>query len=147
MKTTLICLLLGFAFSYNREGAVEYAKKYCNNYNPNYNNYKYYNDGDESANFISQCISIGGGQDLRGCDYLDNKGMVKYDTLFGYCLTTKGWKKTLNASKGDVLILRTNLFPMIVTDVVNNNIYFCSHKPDRCDALASVHQIDIYSPS
>ena len=39
MKSILILFLLGFTFSYNRIGAANYALKYCNNYNPNYNKY------------------------------------------------------------------------------------------------------------
>ena len=44
MKAILISILLGLTFSYNREGAVAYALKYCNNYNPNYNKYSRRNE-------------------------------------------------------------------------------------------------------
>ena len=147
MKKILICLLLGFTFSYNGEGAVNYAKIYCNKYNPNYNNYKNSKDGNEAANFVSQCISVGGGLDLTGCEGLDDKGMIKKNSDLKKCLTLKGWKKTNKISKGYPMFLRYGSFPMIITDVQRSGIIFCSHNYDRCDGRISFNSVDIYSPS
>ena len=52
MKVILFSLLIDFALSYNPSAAVEYAKKYCENYNPKCPNYR--NMGGDSANFVSQ---------------------------------------------------------------------------------------------
>lgn len=42
---------------YNSGAALEYAKKYYSNYNPNYPNWSNYGD---CANFVSQCLRAGG---------------------------------------------------------------------------------------
>ena len=43
---------------YNASKAIEYARTYCKNYNPNYNSYK--GRGGDCANFVSQCLYYGG---------------------------------------------------------------------------------------
>ena len=75
MKIILIFFLLGFTFSYDAYNALVYSLRYCNNYNRDFN--KYQNRVEESANFASQCISIGGGQDFEGCEGRADKGMFK----------------------------------------------------------------------
>lgn len=44
--------------NYSRDKAIEYAKKYYNNYNPNYSDWT--SEGGDCANFISQCLYAGG---------------------------------------------------------------------------------------
>ena len=44
---------------YNREKAVEYAKKWAFSRNPYY--YNFDNDGGDCTNFISQCVYAGAG--------------------------------------------------------------------------------------
>ena len=40
MKAIIIILLLGFTLSYEPKAAIAYARKYCNKYNPYYENYQ-----------------------------------------------------------------------------------------------------------
>ena len=147
MKKILICLLLGFTFSYNGEGAVNYAKIYCNKYNPNYNNYKNSKDGNEAANFVSQCISVGGGQDLTECEGLDDKGMIPNSSNLKKCLISKGWKKNrLTIAKGYPIFTKVNSYAMFMTNVGTDGILYCSHAPDRCKARTNYKSVDIYTP-
>ena len=67
MKAIVLILLVGISLSYNPGAAVSYAHQYCQKYNKNYNNYK--NSGGDCANFVSQCIVLGGGHpNLSGSD-------------------------------------------------------------------------------
>ena len=146
MKTILICLLLGLSFSYNKIGAINYALKYCNNYNPKYNNYKDKGE-EESANFVSQCISVGGGQDLTGCEGLDDKGMIPNSSNLKKCLISKGWKKNrLTIAKGYPIFTKVNSYAMFMTNVGTDGILYCSHAPDRCKARTNYKSVDIYTP-
>ena len=146
MKSILICLLLGLSFSYNKIGAINYALKYCNNYNPNYNNYKDKGE-EESANFVSQCISVGGGQDLTGCEGLDDKGMIPNSSNLKKCLISKGWKKNrLTIAKGYPIFTKVNSYAMFMTNVGTDGILYCSHAPDRCKARTNYKSVDIYTP-
>ena len=65
MKAFLIVLLLGLALSYDTKGAIAYARQYCSRYNSRFDNYA--SVGGDCANFVSQCITLGGGLDLRDC--------------------------------------------------------------------------------
>ena len=75
--------------AYSTTKAINYAKKYCKNYNSAYNSYKG-NVGD-CANFVCQCLSEGG-LDLSGCEFKDGKGMLFTCANLRSCLKTKGWK-------------------------------------------------------
>ena len=145
MKAIIVCLLLGLSFSYSDIGAINYALRYCNNYNPKYNSYKG-TEKEESANFVSQCISIGGGQDLSGCEGLDDKGMIPKISDLKRCLISKGWKIGAKISTGDPLFLRTGSYAMIFTGFDNKRlmIKFSSHSPDRCDGVTSVSSVEGY---
>ena len=145
MKTILIFFLLGLAISYDREGAAKYAQKYCNNYNPNYNRYK--NITEESANFVSQCLSVGGGQDFEGCEGRDNKGMFKNSADLKKCLISKGWKKTHVPQKGNPAFTRLGINTMILSgDQMDlKTLIYCSHTPDRCNAKVGHSHLEIYS--
>ena len=134
MKAILIFILLGLTFSYDRIAAANYALKHCNNYNPNYN--KYETQKEESANFVSQCMSIGGGQDFEGCEGRDDKGMFKDGYALKNCLISKGWKKTNIPQKGNPVFYKLGTYPLLITEdgVINHRVTCCSHKPDRCNA-------------
>ena len=46
---------------YNRSGAIQYAAKWCNSYNPAWPYYDGTDDNTDCANFVSQCMYEGGG--------------------------------------------------------------------------------------
>ena len=140
MKAILIFILLGLTFSYNGEGAATYAKKYCDKYNPDYN--KYVNRTEESANFVSQCISVGGGQDFEGCEARDNKGMFRSVSALKNCLISKGWKQTARCQKGNPIFMKSYSHSMIIIDSDANNIFFNSHYPDRCSSALSLRNLN-----
>ncbi len=76
--------------TYNRDGAIAYAARWCNSHNPDYVNYD--NDASSStsncANFVSQCMYEGGGMPMK---YTTNNG--SYDSWYyntpGQGLTSK----------------------------------------------------------
>ena len=146
MKIILIFFLLGFTFSYDAYKALVYSLRYCNNYNRDFN--KYQNRVEESANFASQCISIGGGQDFEGCEGRDDKGMFKSISALKTCLISKGWKKTSVIKQGNPAFVEGNELAMIITRGPNywNRVAFNSHGFDRCDAEALVKYLEFYSP-
>ena len=145
MKAILFLFLLGLTFSYNASGAVAYAHKYCNNYNPNYNKYSVLTQ--EGANFVSQCMSIGGGLDFEGCEGRNTEGMFKYIYDLKRCLILKGWKRTSFPQKGSPMFFIPITHVMFVTDdkVIDNRVTYCSHTPDRCDAKASTKHFEFFS--
>ena len=146
MKKILIFLFFGLTFSYNPSNAVNYAKKYCNNYNPNYNNYKG-TEKEETANFVSQCISVGGGQDFTGCEGLDDKGMFTKVSDLKNCLILKGWKNRGSIIKrGFPAFLKTGYHVFLLTELDIVGPRYCSHDPDRCAALAKIRSLEIYTP-
>ena len=148
MKKILIFFLLGLIFSYDGTSAATYAQKYCNNYNPNYN--KYESKTAENINFISQCISIGGGQDFEGCEGRDDKGMFTKGSDLKNCLISKGWKTAITSKKGSIafMIIDNNDVKIITSDKADiiGRVTFCSHTPDRCDAKQSSLVLKFYSP-
>ena len=93
MKAYIIILLLGISLSYNPRAAIEYANKYCSNYNKIFYNYNSENDGRDSANFVSQCLHEGG-QSFEGCNGVDLKGMIPRVSELKACLVSKGWKSS-----------------------------------------------------
>jgi len=147
MKAILIFFLLGLTYSYNREGAANYAQKYCNNYNPEFK--KYPDMIEESINFISQCINIGGGQDFEGCEGRDDKGMFKSVSDLKNCLVSKGWKISYKPVKGNLVFNFVGNHVKIITgdrtDFFGKFIY-CSHGPDRCSETQTPLFIEYYSP-
>ena len=148
MKAILLFILLGLTFSYDRIAAANYALKHCNNYNPNYN--KYETQKEESANFVSQCMSIGGGQDFEGCEGRDDKGMFTKGSDLKNCLISKGWKTAITSKKGSIafMIIDNNDVKIITSDKADiiGRVTFCSHTPDRCDAKQSSLVLKFYSP-
>ena len=146
MKAILIFILLGLTFSYNGEGAAAYAQKYCNNYNPDYN--KYTEQAEESANFVSQCMSVGGGQDFEGCGPKDNKGMFKNVLALKNCLIKKGWKRDIFGHKGNPAFFNVASRAMIaVAEMDRSGLGLYSyHTPDRCNSKMGYKKLEFYTP-
>ena len=130
MRVLLLISLLFLAFTYDRNGAVSYAYKYARTPNHRCGGYLkctpasyfgreacgYESHGGDCANFVSQCLVLGGGHPklnggspCRGypCGF-EEPGAKK----LGKCLEKKGWTSTCgyhqappsNIQKGDVLI-------------------------------------------
>ena len=144
MKAILIFFLLSLSFSYDGKAASNYAKKYCNNYNPKY--HKYETQDEESANFVSQCMAHGG-QDFEGCKGKDDKGMFKNYLSLKECLISKGWKITEFPKKGAPAFSKHGPYALIITDnkVERNQVTYCSHELDRCEAKFFIKGLDIYT--
>ena len=130
MRVILFISLLIFAFTYDRDGAVAYAYRYAETPNHQCGNYincspcaywgreacGYESHGGDCANFVSQCLVLGGGHEkLVGSDIcrgypcgFEEPGAWE----LGQCLKSKGWTSTCgyqqpppaNIQKGDVLV-------------------------------------------
>ena len=138
MKVIVLALLLCFAVSYKRERAVEYARKYCKKFNPDY--YDYSKVKGDDANFVSQCLKAGG-FDLSGCAGKDKRGSIPIISNLKSCLSSKGWKNTLGLNKhfkdGYPFFLG-NTFAYISTAVIGNSIKFCAHDVSGiCDSVTT----------
>ena len=131
MKYIIFITLLIFAsLSYNPDAAVQYARLYCQSYNPKYP--RYVDDFSDSAHFISQCL-IAGGIDLKECHARTN-GVIFGVTSLKNCLIKKGWhistKKPQNFRSGYIM---TNLKDIIIaTSVERDIIKYCGHTPNVC---------------
>ena len=122
---------------YSRAGAVAYAKKHAiNNINHECGNYlsctpcSYFGDehcgyssenGGDCANFVSQCLVLGGGhEDLSGGEEICRGYPCGFEEVgakrLGDCLVSKGWTRTCgyleeppsNIKAGDVLIYHSD---------------------------------------
>ena len=92
MKYLLILFLVGYSFSYNAQKAVNYAKRWALDRNPDY--YDYSGMGGDCANFVSQCL-IAGGFSTSGC--VGNYGIggtIPLVSNLENCLIQKGWKSS-----------------------------------------------------
>ena len=147
MKAILILLLFGLTFSYDRQGAVDYASKYCDKFNPDFN--KYTQNTEESTNFLSQCLSIGGGQDFEGCEGKDDKGMFKNLDDLKNCLISKGWTIANFPAIGNPAFIKHSPLVVIISDDNSDRqkVTHCSHEPDRCGATIFSKGLEIYSKS
>ena len=134
MKVLFLACLINGAFAYNRDGAVSYAHNHARNPNHKCGNYikctpcsywgseacGYQSHGGDCANFVSQCVVLGGGHPklngghpCRGypCGF-EEPGAKN----LGDCLKKKGWTSTCgyhqkppsNIKKGDVLIYHSD---------------------------------------
>lgn len=65
---------------YNRSGAIQYAAKWCNSYNPAWPYYDGTDDNTDCANFVSQCMYEGGGLPMKNVANKDNG----YDVWYYY---------------------------------------------------------------
>ena len=83
--------LIGLSLTYIPSKAVEYARKYCKNYNRNYENYASLSG--HCANFVSRCM-IEGGMSFKTCSvsWIDGHGCLPRVSDLKSCLTQKGWK-------------------------------------------------------
>ena len=130
MKVLLLISLLICVFTYDRGGAVSYAYKYAESPNHQCGNYMsctpcsywgreacgYESHGGDCANFVSQCLVLGGGhpklntgEPCRGypCGF-EEPGAWELSE----CLKSKGWTATCgylqsppgNIQRGDVLV-------------------------------------------
>ena len=146
MKSILILLLFGLIFSYDRQGACNYAYKYCDKFNPDFN--KYSENVEESTNFLSQCLSVGGGQDFEGCEGKDDKGMFKNIDDLKNCLISKGWKKTDTIKKGNAAFQKIRDRAVIVSNDFTflGNFHLSSHGPKRCSARMFHKFVEFYEP-
>jgi len=140
MRTIILLFLIGYSLSYNAAAAVNYARKYCSNYNPAY--YNYANDGGDCANFVSQCLKAGG-MNLGTCSvsWLDNYGSLPRVRDVKSCLQQKGWKHSYSrpaSFKAGYPIFSTQYdHAMIATGISGNSVIYCGHTTDRCDATIS----------
>ena len=132
MKEIILLLLISVTFTYNTTAAVEYAEAHWKLYNNDYNDYS--ETSGEDANYVAQCL-IAGGLDLKGCS-LDNMGSIKSHTNLATCLKIKSWKSSTTKPKsfktGYPIFIGSH--PVIANNITNNDITFCSHSFDVCDA-------------
>ena len=148
MKNIILLVLIGLSLTYTPSKAVEYARKYCKNYNKNYANYA--NQGGDCANFVSQCM-IAGGMSFKSCSvsWIDGHGCLPRVADLKSCLTQKGWKhsKTRPSSfkAGYPIFSTTHSHAMLATGNAGSGVYFCGHTNDRCDSTIS-SDIEYYYP-
>ena len=149
MKLFIICLLLKKFISLYTSEVVEYARTWCNKMNPEYNNY-----GErafkETGNFASQCL-YAGGQSFSGCKGKDNKGMIPDINDLMLCLTEKkGWiydyKMPPSFKPGYLVVGKGLTSPLIVTDIKDNNIFYCRHNYYKCDEIIDANSVNYYYP-
>ena len=127
MKLIILALLLCFTISYKPERAIEYARKYCKNYNPAYINYNRL-IGD-SGNFVSQCL-IAGGLSFEGCHGKDVRGSIPVIANLKACLSKLGWKNSIGYTKhfkDGYPFFQDNDFAHFATAVIGKNIKACDH--------------------
>ena len=150
MKTIILLFLIGFSLSYNTGAAVNYARTYCQYYNPNYPRNAIYDNMGDSAHFVSECM-IAGGMDFRTCSvsWIDNYGCLPRVRDLKSCLQQKGWKHSTSrpaSFKAGYPIFSTQYdHAMIATGISGSNVIYCAHTNDRCDATIS-NNIEYYYP-
>ena len=130
MKNLIFFSFLIYIFSYNKKNAVSYALRYaefpnhiCGNY-LNCTPCSYFGDeacnytkqGGDSANFVSQCLVLGGGHPGLNGSYPCNGNPCGFEVInqkdLGNCLEQRGWISTCgylqsppsNIQAGDVII-------------------------------------------
>ena len=143
MKITLLLILVGLSFSYNPSAAVNYALKYCRDYNPSYNSYY----GVDCANFVSQCL-IAGGLSLSGCYGLDSRGTLPLVANLKNCLSQKGWRSSStrpsNFKAGYPFFANAYEHAMLATSISGGYVYYAAHTNDRCGDSAMSSGITYY---
>ena len=139
MKIVVLFLLLAIAFSYDRDKAVEYAKKHCDHYNSHYHNYA--TEGGDCANFVSQCLKAGG-LDLSKCSGHDSKGSIPGVANLKSCLKKKGWKSSSSRPKsfkaGYPVFVKKYSHAMIASHVSDGEVRVCSHTKNRCNTKLDI---------
>ena len=130
MKVLLIISFLISTFAYDRNGAVRYASNYARTPNHTCGNYQkctpcsywggeacgYASQGGDCANFVSQCLVLGGGHEKLKGGHPCRGYPCGFEEIgaknLGDCLQRHGWTSTCgknkappsNIQKGDVLI-------------------------------------------
>ena len=144
MKAIIIILLFGIILSYNTNAAIAYARTFCNRRNPAY--IDFYMKG-QNAHFVSECM-VAGGQKFDGCAGIDSKGMFHNISNLKTCLLLKGWKlsnsKPTNFKAGYPIILKGGYHVMLATGFDGNDIIYCSHDNDRCNAKINAKSVDYF---
>lgn len=135
--------------SYQREKAVEYARKWALSRNPDFGNFN--GIGGDCTNFISQCLLAGGG--IMNYDYIKgwyfnnmtdrSPSWTSVAYLQKYLLRENGKgpiAKIVDLDKieiGDLIQLRQNKthfnHTLIVSKIMGRNIYVCAHSNDALD--------------
>ncbi|MBQ8522856.1 MAG: amidase domain-containing protein [Clostridia bacterium] len=145
---------------YNRNLAVEYAKKHALKYNPNY--FHFDGIGGDCTNFVSQCLLAGG-------------GVMNYDKYYGWFYTNQNnrspsWSSVRYLQRflldnkqpgfiakiepiykleiGDIIQIRQNPnefnHSVIITRITPREIYVCAHSNDALDKpLSSYNYIEL----
>lgn len=145
---------------YNRELAIEYARKWALGKNPNY--FHFEGIGGDCTNFISQCLLAGGGKmnydKYYGWFYIskDNRSpswtSVKYLQRFLLTNNSPGFvTKVMPIEKlqlGDIIQIRQNPdefnHSVIITKITSREIYVCAHSYDALDKpLSSYKAIEL----
>ena len=149
---TIIILCLIFAINSNNleyipQDAINYAKTYCKNYNPNYKSYDL--DEYEEPNFISQCL-FAGGQSFSGCKSKDEYGMViRYNDLQD-CLKSKGWIDTRTRDSrfklGYPIFKFNDRYPLLAVGFKGNKILYAAHRRDVCEQEIEDDVLIFYYP-
>ena len=137
MKFLAFLLLIALAISYDGNAAVNYALKYCRNYNPAYNKWT----GFDGANFVSQCLKAGG-FNFSNCDGKDSKGMVVNILFLSECLKKNGWKSASTRpsafKKGYPFFMKLNDYSAVydhvflATKINSGSVNYAGHDWDRC---------------
>ncbi|MDR0855156.1 MAG: amidase domain-containing protein [Christensenellaceae bacterium] len=147
---------------YNRQAAIEYARKYALNYNPDYYDFGKYNLGGDCTNFISQCLHAGGapmthrpeewyyyGLNSRSPSWSAVEFLYRYLTApkdNGF--TAVECQGLSSAVPGDVIqlsfdgqVFSHSLFISNITNTVfAPRIFVCTHTYDSCDRDFSTYQ-------
>lgn len=125
------------AGTYNSTNAVNYAKKYWNNYNPNYRNFN--SVGGDCANFVSQCLKAGGLKtdgtwNCYSLAWVNCQAQLNYLKSQGYKATD--WAKASDLQVGDVVYYyngSTICHTAICTKVANGQAYVTAHNKNHVD--------------
>ena len=122
--------------SYDPSAAVEYARKYWNNYNPDYHNYA--NDGGDCANFVSQCL-IAGGLNFKDCtvNRIDDKGCLQDVVDLKSSLSQKGWHNSTQIppsfKAGYPVFLQKGSHVMLASSFDGKTVKVSGHTNNRWD--------------
>ena len=143
MKTILLLVLVGLAISYNANAAVNYAKRYCKNYNGAYNTYP----GEDCANFVSRCL-IAGGLSLSGCPGLDSRGAIPLVANLRTCLRKKNWHSSSTRpgsfKAGYPFFHNSYSHAMLATSISGSKVYYAGHTNDRCGDVYMTSGVTYY---
>ena len=79
---------------------------------------------------------------------IDNYGLIPSVSNLKRCLLSKGWKssksKPFNFKEGYPIILKYGNHVMLATRFRSNNIIYCAHRNDRCNAEINDKSVEYY---